>query len=366
MKDWKERYSIGGVCDFRENYDFYFKWLTNKVASCFILRNLPSTMNETFTKVNLILNGLICVTQFNGTDLYSCIGNFGGEPDEYYRPTQFIIANPVLGSKNVQIRDFKGRKQDGVIISNTQIDGIFADGVFDCGLQTFINQTATMLADNIISINCQQINSRVSAFFTADSEGQAEAGENILKKMYAGRPYQIIRQSLFEKINVNPMSSNTGNITELVELHNYIIAQFLQNIGIKANDVRKKERLITAEIEEQDNLIQLSITEILASWQKGFNEVNDLFGTDIQVELNPILLPEILNDIPVESENDVSTEKTEPSQPSEGDEVNKDYMPNSESEETSLDDMKEQLKEVVNELVEEGGESENDNTESES
>ena len=365
MIDWKERYSKGGVCDFRENYDFYYKWLTNKVASCFVIKNLPETINQTYLKTNLILNGIIGITQFNGTDLYACRGNLGGEPDEYYKPTQFIIANPVLGSKSMQIRDFKGRKQDGVLISNTDIDSLFIDGVFDCGLHTFINQTATLLADNIISINCAQINSRVTAFFTADSEGQAVAGEVILKKMYAGRPYQILRQDMIEKINVNPMSGNGGTISELVELHNYIIAQFLQNVGIKANDIRKKERMIQAEISEQDNLVQLSITEMLASWQKGFDEVNDLFGTNIQVELNPVLLPEVLNGLPIENdaestemniENDVSTEKSEEEEErtiSETEEIQAD---------ASLEDMQEQLDEVIDVLTE-GGDSIDESTE---
>jgi hypothetical protein len=363
--DWKERYSKGGVCDFRENYDFYFKWLTNKVASCFIIKNLPETINQTFLKTNLILNGIIGITQFNGTNLYACRGNLGGEPDEYYRPTRFIISNPVLGSKSMQIRDFKGKEQDGVLISNTDIDSLFMEGVFDCGLHTFINQTATLLADNIISINCAQINSRVTAFFTADSEGQAVAGEVILKKMYAGRPYQILRQDMIEKINVNPMSGNGGAITELVELHNYIIAQFLQNIGIKANDIRKKERMIQAEISEQDNLVQLSITEMLASWQKGFDEVNELFGTDIQVELNPILLPEVLNGLPTENDADYTESNIENDAPIESEDV-KEKRTISETTEiqadASLEDMQEQLDEVIDVLTE-GGDSIDEDTE---
>ena len=362
--DWKEKYAKGGVCDFRENYDFYFKWLTNKVSNCFVLHNLPETINETFLKVNLILNGLICITQFNGTKLYACKGNLGGQPDEYYRPTQWIISNPVLGSKNVQIRDFKGIKQDGVVISNTDIDGIFSEGAFDCGLNTFINQTATLLADNIISISCNQINSRVNCFFLADEEGLATAGENILKKMYAGRPYQIIRQDVIDKITVNPMTANNGqNIAELVELHNYIISQFLQNIGIRSNDIRKKERLITAEVEEQDNLIQLSITEMLASWQKGFDKVNDLFGTNIEVTLNPVLIPDVIsqfeqpeNSVFTEfSESDIQTQTvTEDDEQVKGKELEEQPAVDDEAEEsteTMLDKQEETLKEVIEKLT---------------
>ena len=63
----------------------------------------------------------------------------------------------------------------------------------------------------------------------------------------------------------------------------------MQSIGIRANNVRKKERLITDEIDAQDDYLQVSILEILASWQKGFDKVNDLYGTEIRVTLSPAI-----------------------------------------------------------------------------
>lgn len=298
--NWQERAGKGGVCDFRENYEFYFKWLSNKVCSAFIIKDnsedksFTSKINWDYFKLNLILDGSICITDFNGR-LYSCIGNPGGEPDEYYRPTIFTIANPILGSK--QVKDGK----DGIIIYNTAIDSFAYTGhsfIFDNGLYNLISQTATLLADNIISINCNQINSRVLAFVTADSESQAVAGEAVMKRMYAGKPYQILRSDLIDKINVNPLNTSSvgTNLTQLVELHNYIIANFFQSIGIKSNNVMKRERLINSEIDSQNDYLKISLLEILTSWQKGFDRVNELYGTDISVNLNPALLDELLED----------------------------------------------------------------------
>lgn len=281
VKHWKEKYSAGGVCDFRENYDFYFKWLLNKVCSCFVINGLPDTINQTYLKNELILSGMCCVTDFGGK-LYACTGSLGGQPDEYYIPTVFVIANPVLGSKQVR------RGEDGVVIFNTAIDELY-NGCFAAGLYQYINQTATLLADNIVSINANQINSRVCAFFVADSKAKAVAGEVVLKKMYAGQPYQILEADLVEKINVNPIStaSTSSNITELVELNNYIISNFMQSIGIKANNERKRERMITDEINSQNDYLGFSVLEVLASWQKGFDAVNEMYGTEISVSLSP-------------------------------------------------------------------------------
>ena len=64
----------------------------------------------------------------------------------------------------------------------------------------------------------------------------------------------------------------------------------------------KKERLITDEIESQDDFVQLSILEILTSWQCGFDKVNEMYGTNIKVELNPVLIREIADEFSVDSE----------------------------------------------------------------
>ena len=315
MDNWQIRAGRGGVCDFRQNYDFYFKWLTNKVMSCFIISDddqseRTSSIDWDYVKMNLILNGEICITDFGGK-LYGCIGARGGNPNEYYVPTQFIIANPVLGSKQVTI------DVDGVVIYNTKIDKFMYTGttaIFATGLYDLIEQTATLLADNIISINCSQINARITTFFTADSESQAAAGELTLKKMYAGKPYMILKTDLLEKINVNPVNTQAAgqNITELVELHNYIIANFFQSIGIKSNNVMKRERLIKDEIESQDDFLQVSILEILSSWQEGLDKVNEMYGTSFSVKLNPVLLNELMQQLDSSEPEEAPAEEAAP------------------------------------------------------
>lgn len=295
---WKDRFNAGGICDFSKNYNFYFKWLLNKTASCFYIKNLPDTMDEFYIKSTLLVDGDIGVTDFNDK-LYAVNGAPAGQPDEYYVPTQYTVANPILGSKIFT------RGVNGVVIYNTALDKYVPGGLF--GL---IDQTATLLADNVISINCNQINSRVAAIFTADSDAQAIAGEAILKKMYTGAPYQVVRSDIIEKIGVNPIATTaiSQNITELVELNNYIIANYFQSIGIKSNDIRKKAHILEDEINSQNNYLQISILEILTSWQKGFDEANKLYNTDIQVELNPALIDTLID---TDDENNESDEQNE-------------------------------------------------------
>ena len=299
MTNWQARAGRGGLADFKKLYDWYFKWLTGKLMSLFIIYDEEPTeatasIDWDYFKMNLILDGEICITDFKGK-LYSCIGSRGGAPNEYYLPTRFIIANPILGSKEVEIG------KTGVVIYNTLVDKYVWTGtgcIFASGLDDYISQTATLLADNIISINCVQVNTRVSTFFTADSDAQAIAGEKILKKMYAGKPYQILRSDLIEKLNVNPVNAAAAaqNVTELIELHNYIISSFFQNIGIRANNNMKRERLVTNEVDAQNDYLEINILEFLAPWQKGLDAVNEMYGTKFNVKLNPVLINELIDE----------------------------------------------------------------------
>lgn len=272
-----------GICNAQENYDFYFKWLLGKLHNVFVWENLPETVDETFLNNELFLSGMVCWTEFNGK-LYALNGGYGGEPNEYYRPTKFVIANPVLGSKQVKIGE------DGVVMFNSDVDKDFGQGLFQ-----LIKQTATLLADNIVSINCAQINGRVQAIYTANTTALKNSAQAILKRLYAGEPYQVIDQDIINKLEVNPMAATAGgvDVQKLTELHQYLISQFYQNIGIKSNGVMKKERLITGEIDSQEDFLAISIEVMLKAREEAVKAINEMFGTDIKVKINPILIPEV-------------------------------------------------------------------------
>lgn len=280
-----------GVCDVQQNYNTYFKLLLNKCMSLFKFSGLPSTIDEKFLKTQLILNGKVCITQFNGTDLYALNGNVGGEPNVYYEPQFFIIANPILGSKQVRIRQKDGSDKidglDGVLVGLTSVDqesNCSAGG----GLYGLIHQTAGLLADNISSLNVAQINGRATVAFSADSLAMANSAEEVLKDIYAGKPYRVLSQNILENINATPLgaSGNNNTLMTLIETHQYILAQFYNEIGIAGNWNMKRERINTAETELMSGSLDISVWDMIKSLKDGFQRVNELFGTSIEVELN--------------------------------------------------------------------------------
>lgn len=381
---WEKHRFTYGVCNVNMMYDHYFKYLLGKCHQLFQWTGLPETIDEAYLNNTLFIDGDICFTEFNG-DLYALEGHQGGEIDCYHYGKHYTIANPVLGSKDVVIGS------DGVVMYNSDVDKArFLGG----GLYSLISSTATLLADNLVSINCAQINTRVQTIVTASDDGIARAAEIVLKDKYNGKPYAVVTDDITDNtIKVNATPDSTGTITELVELQQSIMANFYNAIGIKMNSIRKKQRMITDEINAQDNYIAVSIDEMLKSRLAAVDKINAMFGTNITVCINPILddfideksettdenseksendMPEILDkDSNTNVESDTTNVETMESDNASGSaeivetaETEETKTENSPAEEVSteekiLDLMQDQL-EIMSEIISEGDEEENE------
>lgn len=279
-----------GICNVQMNFHHYFDMLTNKACNLFIWEGLPETIDLRALNLGLILNGKVCFTKF-GDKLYALTGNVGGEPNAYYEPTTFIIANPVLGSKQIKIRQKDGSSSleglDGILMANSDVD--YESDRPVGGLYGLIYQFAGLLADNVSSLNVSQINGRVSQIFTADSDTIGKTAELVLKEIYEGKPYKIVTQDIIDKVGVlaAAASGQTNTLLNLMEIHQFFLAQFYSELGIIANYNMKRERINTAESEMNKGALDINIWNMLENRRKALEQVNEMFGTNISVELNP-------------------------------------------------------------------------------
>lgn len=278
------------VCDVESNYRYYVGLLLNRVVNLFDWYDLPKTVDKQYLCSLLFLTGK--ATFFKSNDkLYVADCAVGGELNEYYYPKYAILANPVLGSKNLLIGT------DCTIVYTSTADKLNTNvRVGDTGYAAIcptyglITKTAELLADCMSSINIVQKNARASFVITAPTDNVRIQMDMLLKRMYEGEPYTTVTDSAFadNRVSVSPLTTTTGNSTlrELRETQQYYLSQFYHAIGVDSNSNFKRERLTTAELDSESEPLQINIIDMVSSVKEGIDRVNNLFGTNIKVDLS--------------------------------------------------------------------------------
>lgn len=259
-------------------YCKFRKKLINTASSLFEWGNLPESFDVNFLNHELIMNGRIGIISVNG-NLYTVRGDVGGEINEYYKPTQYIYANPVLGSGSPTIG------QDIAVIFLTSEDT--TPSLVNGGLCPLIESTASLLADNELSLSVAQKNTRLTLIADADSEATRNSAEQTLKAMYNGEPYKVVNKRMTDTFNVNPLVTvrPAESMRQLIENRQYIWSCFLQELGINSNFNLKRERLVTSEVELNGECLDTLIDDIERTVLQGVEMTNTLFGTNITFKI---------------------------------------------------------------------------------
>ena len=278
--------------EFSRLYRYYFDYILRLLYRTILIENIPETVSETFLKMVLFTQGKICFLEGqiigeNGSDLLALNFSRAAEPDVYYIPRQALVTNPRLKRSYTLT---PGEDCEVVYLSETdKYNALELNG----GLYNLIERTATMLADNDISLNIAQKNTRLVNLIAADTQNTVDSIQATIAKMYEGDPTIVVKSSLIDKLQGVPImqqSASNSNLVELIEVNQYVLAHFLEQIGICVHDQMKRERLITGEVNDNLTFAFLSVEDMIESLNKDFEAVNARYGTELRAVLNPLIL----------------------------------------------------------------------------
>ena len=258
----------------KRGYHYYLKMLYEKTLGMFKYNNLPESIPAEEIEKRLMWYGFCGVFKHSKYGLVVCDGGLSGV-DIYYRPTEFCYAQPVLGSGTLKIHD------KCVIIYNTQ-----SDVVNPYGFKELIKRYARLLADVDSSIDIQIVNSRATKLNSVADSITAKSVNNAMQAIEAGEHYTVNQNSIIDKWN--PKDWNTAHpdtIEKLIDARQSILNSFLEEIGVKSIN-SKRERMITDEVCADNQLLMVNTDDLLYKRRIGVNEINNLFGENITVELN--------------------------------------------------------------------------------
>lgn len=264
------------VKNVKRGYLFYVRMLFEKCLGMFKYYNLPKTLPAEEIEKRLIWFGFCGVFHHKSYDIVCAEGGLSGF-DQYYRPTEFLYAQPVLGSDVLKIND------NCVIIYNTQ-----SDVITPYGFKELIKRYARLLADIDSSIDIQIINSRATKLNSVADDVTAKSVNYCMEQLEQGNLFTVNRNSILD--NWTPKDWNTAHpdeIKNLIDAKQSILNSFLEEIGVKSLN-EKRERMISNEVCADNQLLMVNTDDLLYKRKQGVKQINDMFGTDISVELNDI------------------------------------------------------------------------------
>ena len=269
----KQIYPVNSV---KKGYSYYVELLTEKANGMYIYSGLPDSLPSDQIELKLVLDGFCVVFNHPKFGLVTSGGGLSGI-DKYYLPTNFVYAQPALGSGNLII------DKNCVVIYNSSIDQYTRSG-----LSEIIQRSARLLADIDSSISILTINTRATKLNVAANDSIAKTVNHAMQKIADGEIETINTQSLLDLYKTVDWNSEQKQqeIIELLNAKQQIMASFLSEIGVK-NFTEKKERLITDEVTADNQLLTINVEDMEDYRKKGIKEVNKMFGTSITVKRNP-------------------------------------------------------------------------------
>lgn len=260
------------VIDKKRSAKSYIRYMLIRLQKMFAYKNLPDTIPREMLELFLMQSGTCFITEVKG-NLYAFQGTVGGEPDPYYRPTLYIVANPALKfNKELDLW------HDGVLMRN---DSLWY------GLMPLLSRYAAMLAENLVTLRSADVMLRVVALLTAPNDATKVAAEEYLRKLEKGQFGVIGENRFMDGIKMQSPPSNNGSyLTQFIELHQYLKASFYNELGLESNYNMKREAIGRNESAmDRDTLVPLC-EEMLRCRQEDVSRLNEMYGTDISVDFD--------------------------------------------------------------------------------
>lgn len=272
-------------------YQHFFSRLFQDALHILTITKPPDSINYDFMMMCIVLLGRTVFFKHD-SELIAMNAAPAGKPDLYYVPSRILVTNPrFLKSYNLT------PGKDCEVVYCTSLDPYYW-GRGSGGMYGLISSTASLLADNYLSLNIAQKNLRLTNAFAADDQNTKESLEACMEEAYEGRPFLVVQKSLVDKLETLPMHSDSSNQTliQLLDVHKYILSEYYAAIGLQEAQQMKRERLITAEVEDGAELPLFNIQDMIQSVREGIERVNAMFGTEMSVEVNPLILRNLYGD----------------------------------------------------------------------
>jgi len=277
----------------KNSFVYYYYWIKLLCMTMFKWKNLPNGCDSDFIERKLFENGRVIFAKNKKYDIINLTLGEHYDINVYDKP---IIYKGFAGDFEMEC-DFNNSYiiQNNILnLPTMPIACFFADKISK--------------VDRVYDVNL--LGQKTPLIFKASPE-EIYTLEQIINDIYSNVPILKTKNNfnLNEKIEV--LKTEVPYLLDKLRDDKLsVMSELLTFIGINNVNITKKERLVTAEAEGNNELTEMDLQIFLSKRQEGAEKVNELFGTNIEVECRKDVLKkfnETLKKLESGEENNTST-----------------------------------------------------------
>lgn len=286
-------------------FSFYFDYFMDILANYFIWNEVPASIDKLFIERSLHFYGYIGFINTENFGLVCANGAMGNRLDLYDNPTSFTPINKT----NTPFEGYN--EQTNKIETKTTWEINWYEDMLSPNNATMVYNTVyhkpsvyyidgfcskLALIEQAIQLNR---NAQNKPFMVAVDDKTMFSMKNLINNIMAGDPVVYVnarknRNKEIENVQINDLIQvlrlDTPFILDkLQDEKQRVIGQILTFMGINNIPIDKAERLVVAEAESNNQLLNATTEMRLRPRRAGIERVNKAYGTNMSVEINNMI-----------------------------------------------------------------------------
>ena len=304
MKTNKKQAQLYQITNKRQSLTDYANSIFNRTLSMFEYKNLPDTLPQAELEKQLQVHGYAVIFKYNDQLYSSSVSLTGQEKSPYNQPTQAIINIPALNFNQTLTIN-----KDCVLIKNDDLM---------VGLLPSILKHGTLAIENEITMLLADYNARIQTLISAGTDQTIQDAQKYINQIVDGNLSIIGENAFYQDLKThNPSQNSKENFQDLIAYEQFIKSDLYNELGLSSLNNMKKERLITSEVDSENDQIYPFVDNMFRNRKDGINMVNKLFNGKIQVDFGSTWKDKADQRNTPRQQSTEPTKPTEPTQPTE-------------------------------------------------